>query len=89
MTRIAVLDTGVLGLLTHPKGSAESHRCVKVSTQPFDEKLLNMHALAILTVGVLVRLADWVWDDRPLTEAAWYLRVYRYRRNCRCLCVPF
>jgi predicted nucleic acid-binding protein len=28
MTRIVVLDTGVLGLLTHPKGSVESHRCV-------------------------------------------------------------
>jgi predicted nucleic acid-binding protein len=28
MTRMVVLDTGVLGLLTHPKGSAESQRCV-------------------------------------------------------------
>ena len=28
MTRIVALDTGVLGLLTHPKGSVESQRCV-------------------------------------------------------------
>jgi len=28
MTSIVALDTGVLGLLTHPKGSPESQRCV-------------------------------------------------------------
>jgi predicted nucleic acid-binding protein len=29
MNRIVVLDTGVLGLLTHPQGSPDSERCVK------------------------------------------------------------
>lgn len=29
MNQTVVLDTGVLGLLTHPRGSAESQQCKK------------------------------------------------------------
>jgi len=36
VTRIVVLDTGVLGPLTHPKGSAESKRCLDWFTSLVD-----------------------------------------------------
>jgi hypothetical protein len=43
MTGVVFLDTGVLGIVTHPRGSAESKECIEW-----------MHALLAAEVSVCV-----------------------------------